>query len=66
MASTPSMPGMPQGRLPVFVRVGYGFVPIQEYGEKYNLAEALRRGTLFPVLDIPWTQYVPQIPGGES
>lgn len=52
-------PARPDDR--VLMRVGYGYVPYQEYGDTYSPEKALRQGTLFPVLDIPWTEYVPKL-----
>lgn len=56
-----SLGNLPGYYLP-YTRVGYGYVPYQEYGELYSVEEALWHGTLFPILDIPWGEYVPQIP----
>jgi hypothetical protein len=39
------------------MRVGYAYVPIQKFGETYTPEEALKRGTLFPELDLPYGVY---------
>ena len=38
-------------------QVGYAYVPIQQFGEVYAPEEALKRGTLFPELDLPLGVY---------
>ena len=46
-----------------YIRVGYAYVPYQEYGELFTPEEASMHGTLFPELYIPWGEYVPEIEG---
>jgi hypothetical protein len=45
-------------------RVGYAYVPPQALGEIYSLQKALEEGTLFPELNLPYSQYVPKYGGG--
>lgn len=40
-------------------RVGYAYVPMQEFGEMYPPEEALENGTSFPELNIPISEYGP-------
>lgn len=40
-------------------KVGYAYVPIQKLGELYSTEEGLMRGTIFPELDIPMSEYSP-------
>ena len=38
-------------------RVGFVYVPYQRFENLYNLDEALKKGTLFKDLDIPFREY---------
>ena len=38
-------------------RVGYAYVPVQQFGEIYSPEEALRNGTLFRELNLTIDQY---------
>ena len=40
----------PECRVPAMA-----YVPMQQWGEAFTPARALRRGTLFPILDKPFT-----------
>ncbi len=40
-------------------RVAYAYVPVQTMNELYADDKALKRGTLFPELDIPMPEYSP-------
>ena len=40
-----------------YIRVGYAFVPIQEFSELYTPEEALSTGTAFPELNLPMSVY---------
>ncbi len=37
--------------------VGYGYVPIQELKNVYDVGSAIRRGTIFPELDLDINEY---------
>lgn len=37
--------------------VGYGYVPVQELGETYDVCTALEQGTIFPELDLNICEY---------
>lgn len=37
--------------------VGYAFVPVQKLTNVYSVADALKRGTLFPELDLTISEY---------
>lgn len=37
--------------------VGYGYVPVQEMQETYDVSKALMQGTIFPELDLDITEY---------
>ncbi|MBX6377204.1 MAG: spore coat associated protein CotJA [Clostridia bacterium] len=41
--------------LPDYIDLAEAFVPIQPYGERFPLAEALEKGTLFVDLYQPYT-----------
>ena len=43
-----------------FVRVGYAFVPIQEFENLYSPEEALANGTAFAELNLPISVYGPK------
>lgn len=45
-------------------RLGYAWVPIQEFGEVYNYEDALKCGTLFPELNLPLGVYGKKAFGG--
>lgn len=48
-----------QGTLPACGMLAAAYVPIQQQNpKKYGDSEALRRGTLFPGLDLPWMNAV--------
>lgn len=36
---------------------GYAYVPIQRLNDVYDAEQALNRGTLFPCLDLPMSEY---------
>lgn len=38
-------------------RVGFAYVPYQEFKDLYDYKEALNRGTMFKELDIPFKDY---------
>lgn len=38
-------------------KVGYAYVPVQELDETYEPQKALKRGTIFPELDLPIEVY---------
>ncbi len=38
-------------------KVGYAYVPMQKMRDTYSPLEALKRGTLFPELDLPLGVY---------
>jgi len=38
-------------------RVGFAYVPYQKYENLYDLKTALKRGTIFKDLDIPFCEY---------
>jgi len=38
-------------------RVGYAYVPMQEFGETYPPQQGIERGTIFPDLDLPISVY---------
>jgi len=40
------------------VRPGYAYVPWQNMTRIYSMSDALRAGTLFPELNIPYGSYV--------
>lgn len=42
---------------PVCGCVGYGYVPVQEMQELYDVSKALKQGTVFPELDLDITEY---------
>ncbi len=42
-------------------RVGYAYVPVQNFGEIYSPEEGLERGTIFKELDLPISVYGPRI-----
>jgi len=45
-----------EGRtLPPYIDLAEAYVPIQEYGPQYTPDDALDHGTLWPVLDRPFT-----------
>lgn len=44
------------------VRVGYAFVPEQEFNRVFSPEEALCRGTIFPELYLPMEVYGPKLP----
>ena len=37
--------------------VGYGYVPVQEMNETYDVCTALEQGTVFPELDLNICEY---------
>lgn len=37
--------------------VGYGYVPVQEMNEVYDVCHALNQGTVFPELDLNICEY---------
>ncbi|MGN0181792.1 MAG: spore coat associated protein CotJA [Candidatus Ornithomonoglobus sp.] len=37
--------------------IGYGYVPVQELNELYDVDSALMRGSMFPELDITIEEY---------
>lgn len=39
------------------VRLGFAYVPYQEFKDLYDNEEALKRGTIFKELDIPFSEY---------
>lgn len=41
------------------VRVGYAYVPPQMLTQVYSPEEGLERGTIFPELDLPKSEYGP-------
>ena len=38
-------------------RLGFAYIPYQEYRDLYDLKEGLKRGTIFRELDIPYKEY---------
>lgn len=38
-------------------RVGFVYVPYQEFKDLYNLSDALKQGTIFKELNIPFGEY---------
>lgn len=38
-------------------RVGYAYVPVQEFCETYPPEQGMERGTIFPDLDLPISVY---------
>lgn len=42
-----------------FIRLATAFVPPQRFRESFNLSEALRKGTLFPELYMPYRYHDP-------
>lgn len=55
--------GRCQGALPEKGQLAAAYVPVQQNNpEKYQNAEALARGTLFPGLDLPWMNAVNSVP----
>ena len=38
-------------------RLGFAYVPYQKYENLYDLKNALKRGTIFKDLDIPFNEY---------
>ncbi len=44
-----------------YVRVGYAYVPVQQFEMIYSPEEALSNGTAFPELNLPISVYVPKI-----
>lgn len=52
-----------QGALPACGQLAAAYVPMQQRSpQKYQNAEALARGTLFPGLDLPWMNSVNAVP----
>ncbi len=52
-----------QGGLPVCGQLASAYVPAQQKNpRRYQNAEALARGTLFPGLDLPWMNAVNAVP----
>ena len=45
---------MPEIQPPVTTPLAMAYVPLQTWGETYSPEKALCRGTLFPVLDLPF------------
>lgn len=43
-----------------YMRVGYAFVPMQDFGQIYTPEEGLERGTMWPALNLPISVYGPQ------
>lgn len=43
--------------MPENARVGFAYVPYQEYKDLYDYKTALSQGTLFKELDIPFEEY---------
>lgn len=43
-----------------YIRVGYAFVPVQKLGEILSPEEGLRKGSIFPELVIPMSEYGPK------
>ena len=37
--------------------LGYSYVPVQVFGDVYCAEKALKRGTIFPELDLPFGVY---------
>lgn len=58
----PSMPVCPPVQLMEFNRelqelpLAMAYVPIQSWGDTYSASRALCRGTLFPQLDLPFSE----------
>ena len=48
---------MEETRRVVMMRPGYAYVPPQKFDCTYSLEEALEKGTLFPILDLPMSVY---------
>lgn len=46
-------------------KIGYAWVPIQKFGQIYSYEDALKRGTLFPELDLPLGEYGKKAFGGK-
>lgn len=40
-----------------YLRLGYAYVPMQDFSELYDTEDALEHGTLFKELDIPYESY---------
>ena len=38
-------------------RLGFAYVPYQKYENLYDMKTALKRGTVFKDLDIPYSEY---------
>lgn len=55
--------GMPRPRsvFPAVTPPGMAYVPFQQWGKVYDADTGLQRGTMFPVLDLPFQEY-----GGEK
>lgn len=42
------------GRFPEHTPIGMAYVPMQQWGETYNIEKGFDRGTIFPELDLPF------------
>lgn len=42
------------GRFPENTPIGMAYVPMQQWGETYNIEKGFDRGTIFPELDLPF------------
>lgn len=61
----PQMPYCPPVQMMEFNRelqelpLAMAYVPIQAWGDTYSSCRALSRGTLFPILDLPFGEVAP-------
>lgn len=42
------------GRFPKHTPIAMAYVPMQQWGETYNIEKGFDRGTIFPELDLPF------------